>query len=587
MNDTEKNWLVKSSTRILGPFTLAELTEQLRTRQISIIDEIRRPDGRWSYVRENKVLMDVVKNIRDEQDAQHENTMTQSVAQHTAITRTDALVDDVTKTPVASNFDLTPPPPVQENIKDVTPNVAVPSPRSSSAVRVSTKNYGTAEDYRLQGRLKRKSKLLQWGIVVASFAVAGIVSFGVAQKNKKRILGAGELLSQALRYKTLGLYEKSLSSYLKASSIKEPDFDTQIQMAPVLISEDRQSLQGRRILERALIQEDRGRTETVDAYLGIAVSYIMDGDLKQAEDTLQKAIGYDPLNLSALLNLGIIHLKKGSYEEAMQEFESIYHKNPQSALALFGHAMATVELSKAKSDTVLLQNLINDMKVNLQRSYNLRQELLLFNVYAFSLLNDVDGLNQAVGQFLSQASGQSKNFVHPLQVEWRFTQWDYLERYCSDVFQKSPPNPELKAFRSVCLMEVHRDVEAGKLLQEALAEAPKDPFVLITQASYLAKVERLPEAMVILKMPELAGLPAKNFLQGDICIRSQDVLCAKDAYNQLYGTDPVNAIVLYGLAWVSKHENNRMKALDYVNAGLKSESNFLPLLELRDQLESE
>ncbi len=72
--------------------------------------------------------------------------------------------------------------------------------------------------------------------------------------------------------------------------------------------------------------------------------------------------------------------------------------------------------------------------------------------------------------------------------------------------------------RTVCLMEVNRDAEAAKLLQEALAESPKDPYVLVTQASYLAKSGRIPEAKAILKMPELSNVPIKNLLAGDMCI---------------------------------------------------------------------
>lgn len=588
MNDSERNWLIKSSTRILGPFTLTELTEQLRSRHISIIDEIRQPDGRWSYIRENKLFLDVVKNIREEQDAQPDSTMTQSIAQHTSMTRTDAInvSEESTTTPVHANFDLTPPPAARENIKDVTP------PMSSTGVRTfpaggATKNYGTANDFRVQGRLQKKSSFWRWWITATTLAVVGFVAITLVNKDRKRSLGAEELMAQAIRYKTLGLYEKSLNYYLKATKIKAPNFESQVQMAPVLISEDRQSLVGRRILTRALLKEDRGRTGIVEAYLSIAVSYIMDGDLKQAEDTLQKAIGYEPFNMSALLNLGIIHLKKGNYEEAMRDFDKIYRKNPQSSIALFGHSLAAVEYSKLKDDPTVLQALIRDMKVNLQKTYYLRQELLLFYVYAFNLLDDVDGMNQAVVQFLSQMPGQAKNFVRPLQVEWRFTQWDYLEKYCAEIYAKQSPNPELKALRAVCLMEVNRDLEAAKLLQESLDEAPKDPYVLVTQASYLAKIGRYPEAMTILKMPELANMQIKNFLVGDICIKTQDLNCVQGAYSELYGQDPINAVTLYGLAWRARYGSDRAKAFDYVNAGMQAESRYLPLLELRDQLESE
>ncbi len=109
VNSTDKNWLVKSSTRILGPFTLTELTDQLKTRTVSIIDEVRLPEGRWLYVRENKLFLEIVRNIREEQDAHSEQTMTQSIALHTS-TKTDSIqqYDEHTLTPVPPNMDLTP-----------------------------------------------------------------------------------------------------------------------------------------------------------------------------------------------------------------------------------------------------------------------------------------------------------------------------------------------------------------------------------------------------------------------------------------------------------------------------------------------
>nr|BFD60644.1 hypothetical protein CKG001_27510 [Bdellovibrio sp. CKG001]BFD68249.1 hypothetical protein HAGR004_32710 [Bdellovibrio sp. HAGR004] len=586
VSSSEKNWLVKSSTRILGPFTLAEVTEQLRTKQISIIDEVRQTEGRWSYIRENKLFMDIVKNIREEQDSSSEQTMTQSIAHHT-MTRTDVLPisDEMTLTPTpVPNLDLTPPP--IRDIKDVTPIPQSPASRTTATATV-TKSYGASGDARLQDKIRGKSNIMRWALLGAAVVVVGVVFVVLTQKDKNKAMGYDELMSQALRYKSLGLYEKSLEAYQRASKLKEPDMESQVQMATVLISEDRQSLMGRRILERALVQENRSRSEIVDAYLGIAVSYMMDGDLKQAEDTLQKAIGHEPFNISALLNLAIIQLKKGNYGEAMRDFDAIYRKNPASVLALFGKAMASVEYAKTSNDPNFLSTLVNDIKANIQKTGYLRQELLLFLVYAQSLMGDVDGVNRAVVQFLAEMPGQARNYIHPLQVEWRFTQWDYLEKYCAEAFKKQPPHAELKALRSICLMEVNRDSDASKTLQEALAEAPKDPYVLITQASYLSKVGRLPEALAILKMPELSQISVKNLLMGDICIITQDMACAQAAYTHIYASDKRSAPTLYGLAWVMMKSNNRPMAYDYVRAGLQAEPNYLPLLELRDQLESE
>lgn len=574
---SEKNWLVKSSTRILGPFNLDEVTAMLKSKQISIIDEIRLPEGRWSYIREKQMFLDIVKNIREEQeDSFSEKTMTQSVAQHT-FTKTDhpVLPDDLTPTPI----------PTQSQFKDVTSSAE--RPISRTGIPTTTRSYGTAGDQRIQEQIRKRSTILRWTLLgLAGVAVVAIF-FTWNAKDKRANLGYEELLNQAIRYKSLGLYDKSLVAYKKAVAIKEPDLDSQIQLAPVLISEDRQSLMGRRILERAIIKDGSTRAELVDAYLGIAISYMMDGDLKEAENMLQKAIGHEPFNVSALLNLAIVQMKKGSYAEAMREFENVFRKDPTSVLALFGRAMSAMEYAKSSGDRTFLKPLINDLKLTISRSNYLRQEMTLFLVYAHNLLGDADGVNQAVVRFLNEQAGVADRYTHPLTVDWRFTQWDYLEKYCSELYEKSTQTAEMKALRSVCLMEVNRDTEAQKLLGEALSEGPRDPYVLAAQAGYLAKVGRFPEAMAILKMPELNTLTVRSRLMGDICIATQDVQCAQSVYTQIFQKDKTDAGAMYGLAWVVLKRKDRAAAYEYVRAGLQAEPNYVPLLELRDQLESD
>lgn len=593
-NNLEKNWLVKSSTRILGPFTFSEITEHLRSKQISIIDEVRLPEGRWSYIREHSLFMEVVRQIRDDQDSSNEQTMTHSIAQHTqtnTATQLGSWNDDLTPPPTSQNPN---PPPAPRSIfrdardreiKDVTPLAEAPQKRSSRPT--SANSYGSFEDSRLQDKLRQKTNIIRWMLTGAAVLVLCGVFVVLSQKNKKSSLGYDGLVAQALRYKSLGLYSKSLQSYLSAAKIKEPDTDFAVRMAPILISEDRQSLAGRRILERALGQEGRSRNELMDAYLGIAVSYIMDGDLKQAEDTLQKAIGYEPSNVSALLNLAIIELKKGNYALARAGFDRIHANDPNSVLALFGSSLATIEFAKTQSDNSRLLKLIADIKASFQRTSFLRQELLIFQIYAQNLLGDVNGANRTVAQFLNQAPGQAKKFVYPLTVEWRFSQWDYIDKYCKEIYEKQPSHPELKSLRAVCLMEINRDADALKLITEALAEAPKNPYVLATQASYLTKLRRQSEAAAVLRTPELADLPIKNLLSGELCIIAQDAACAQRAFDKVYRNEQKNAAALYGLAWSVLQKKDRPAAYNYIRAGLQHEPGYLPLLELRDQLESE
>jgi hypothetical protein len=88
-------------------------------------------------------------------------------------------------------------------------------------------------------------------------------------------------------------------------------------------------------------------------------------------------------------------------------------------------------------------------------------------------------------------------------------------------------------------------------------------------------------------MPELSTLNVRNLLMGKICIEAQDVNCAQNSFAAVYNKDRGSALAAYGLAWVSLRNKQRSTAYDYVRVGLQNEPNYLPLLEMRDQLESE
>lgn len=580
--NSERIWLVRSSTRILGPFTLEEIKENLVSRQISIIDEVRSTKSRWSYIRENKDFLEVVKNVREQLDTMSENTMTQSIAQHT-MTRTDVLSsDDLTPTP-------TPTPPFREQdtepgLKDVTPMAETSVPRSSTG---PAKSYGATADARVQQQISNKSRLLRWSVIGVIGVTVVIAGLQFMRKGKQADIGYEDLINQALKYSSLGLYEKSLGFYKKASAMKEPDFETQVTMAPILISEDRQTLAGRRVLEKALSTPGRSRSELVSAYIGIGLSYMMDGDLKEAEDALQKALGYEPTNFDARMNMAIIQMRKGSFTEAYREFSTLSRRSPQSSLALMGKALSVMELSKASPDTASLIEVIQDVKRVTAKTQYLAHELTLLTVYASSLMGNVNDAQTVLMQFLGQLPGQSSRYVHNVLVDWRMTQWDYLERYCADLYLRLGLGPQTKAMKAHCLLEVNREGEAQKLLEEALAESPRDPYVLINKAMYLKKVGRAPEATALLRTPELNGLLAQDQLRGALCLSAQDVGCAQKAFTDLYNKAPNQAFTLYGLAWVANKSKNRARAYDYVRAGLQAESNYIPLLELRDELESE
>lgn len=586
-NQLTRNWLVKSSTKILGPFTREEVMVLLTRRQITIIDEVRLPEGRWNYIRDNRYFKEVVKSLRYEQDHSREDTMTSTATIGTAsITKTEAPVvaDEFTPTPVTPS--KAPPPRSQKpDLKDVTPPNGDSTPRPHGGA--ATKSYGTLSDQRVQNKIQKQNVLLR-GILLAIAVVAMVfVGFTYLKKEKRTDLSYDQLISAALRYKEMGLYQLSLQNYKKAASIREPDLESQFQMVFLLINEDRQSLNGRRVIERALLKEGRTRNEIINAHLGMALSYMMEGDLRQAEEYLQKTLGYDANNETAKINQAVILLKKGNYAQALKAFEALSKPDaPAYPLILLCKAMAQLEVFKTQPDPESIKQTIAAIKSYSGKSHFLRKELSLLMIYLNQLLQDSAGVESSISVFLEEPHNLSRLYARDLALDWRNSEWDYLERYCSELFNSGKGPASMKAVRAVCLIESNRDMEAVKFLDESLAQGPKQLTSLQAQAQYLSKLGRVNEAQLLFQNTEFKQDRLALYMQGEACLNAKDLSCAEAAYKILAERDYGDVLAHYGLAQIANLRKDNVRLQAEVKAGFEAEYNFAPLIELRDHMES-
>src|SRR5690348_10923255 len=106
MNSDELPWLVKSGGRVLGPFTQAKLEELLRSREISVLDEVSVPMRRWHTIQIHPDLTELVEtlrrtNVSDKTEATWTPTnatgnLTQTVTESLDSELTEELTSDLT-----------------------------------------------------------------------------------------------------------------------------------------------------------------------------------------------------------------------------------------------------------------------------------------------------------------------------------------------------------------------------------------------------------------------------------------------------------------------------------------------------------
>ena len=80
----KNKWLIKSDYKILEPYSYEQVEDLIMKKQISLIDEIRDMDLRWSYVREVADFRPLVEAVREEIDKKSDLTQTIQTSQNPA-----------------------------------------------------------------------------------------------------------------------------------------------------------------------------------------------------------------------------------------------------------------------------------------------------------------------------------------------------------------------------------------------------------------------------------------------------------------------------------------------------------------------
>jgi tetratricopeptide (TPR) repeat protein len=598
-----KNWLIKSSSKITGPFSALEIAQLLVKKHISIIDEARQPNSRWAYVREHPVFAEVVQSLRHEQSNNMEETVNTSPGTQT-ISKTDwtvtTLNDSGTPTPVVKNDG---PYPLNESAtKDVSssilvltgtsplPVVTAPAPSTApAATSTSTspnsggtgETFGIANDPRIQMRVKERTRgfsFLIWTMTLVIVAGVGLIVF---KKYRGDSTGYDDYIKQALHYNQIQLYDTAIEYYHKAQDIREPDQLTSFQLALPLIQAEPQTTRYRQVLESGLNNQKLNLQETIDTYIGIALTFVVEGDLKKAQDYFNKVLALDPRNFPANIDLAYNFIKRGDYADAGKVFNGLSPSVNYRPYILFGTATLAAESQTLQSD------LEADLKAYIETPQPLRKEIALLLAYLGSQSNDDEVLNSAMTAIVHMPLYESTTFVLDPRIDRKIADWQYLEKYCAEIFEKNNSTVVSKAFRAVCLMEEHRDPEAKKWIEEALAQEPKNPEANLSHVRYLINSRHLLEASALLKSPAMEGLSETTFLLGKVCNELNDKKCAMSQFEKALKQKPENVARIYEWAQVSRSKESAAPTWELVKKGLEIQPRYKPLIDLRNQLENQ
>lgn len=494
--DDKKDWLVKHEEEIRGPYLITELMAQLRERSIYSLDEVRRSDQRWQMIRDHKDFFVFLQALRFEEETLEKTALIGGNS-------TKTLKSDLTPPPPLLQktseeiFKSIPPPeistelpPEPEMLKDVEPIPQGPQKPS----HLTGKAFGVQNDLRLQKEieLKRRSP---WLTMVAGvgFLVLAFVGFRFwsIQKREEEI---DRWAKAAQRYKNIQLYNKSAEALRKLSGLikSESDWVESLgsnslgDLALIQITQLGETTRGRRILERQMQNSGRSSDERYRDFVLVGLSYLIEGNLKEALYYFDSALSASPSGWAAKINLSWVSFSQKDYRQAFENLRSVDEKlSPMVSLAR-GLIVLTIPKDELPSEAreVALQSL----RWSLKNSKNLEFDLKWLETrLALRSGENFDGEARVRALLDSHLEGRTQFVKDPL-VSDKWLEPNFWVSYCDEI-QKEIPDESRKfglILNSICLLNLGRISEAGGILSEMIKAQPKDALVGLAEARWLA-----------------------------------------------------------------------------------------------------
>lgn len=582
----ESTWLVKSSGRILGPYPSAKIADLIRSREISVLDEISPPNRRWQTIQYHEQFREVVDSMRKaslsertEANWTPSNTtgITQTLTDLSDSDLTDEMHDDGFLSS-ATNKEIV--------IHNVQEHDRIQQPVSANSRFQTTQGQNTA----IQRQVEKTTRGLWIVTSLILFAVAAFIAHkrfsGPTGKYEVRPTVAG-LKQNVIALVQVGHYPEALKEMKSFFSDPMQSGDLAIYYGSLLIQVEGQTVLGRRLLNQVL---NSRRPETKQAYTGLGVADLVDGQLESAQENFQKALSYDSAYVPALVNMSSVFLQKGDYARAKQMATKALQASPLQGEALLSIAEAQLNLFKVNNNSRDLEAVNRTLKDFAAKSWDYKAELSLYALY-FDFLRNEKNIEEKMRIHLDRDPQLTTDHRHNVFIYRGRTQWKVLSRLCEQMAERIGESPRVSTFLASCYAREGRWDNARRSIEKAVNQAPRDPLVQ-AWSSYISKEGGEPEqASVILGRATEYNrrgeyvLPA--LLQARFCQSNGDVVCARESWNKIYERDLDYLPALAGIAWTLGQKKSYVEALKLIDKGLRISPDYIPLLVLRQRAERE
>ena len=548
-----KQWLVKSSGRILGPYSKDQIAEHLQKRNIVIIDEVSPPGGTWILIRDQESFADIIEKLVIEEVQVGDSTQVLSVTDD--FTDTEELPTRVSHNPLPSTHQSPPP-----------------------------SDHETPEtEYIYEGLTHKEPSRIT--IVLVSLLVISAICLTLYFKmlflSEEKVENYGSLLVEGENLVQQGNLDKALVKYKEAYQLDSRVSDFHIHFGALLVRSG-ETVQARRILEAVLVNDPEMKNE-VTLVLGLAD--LMDGDYTEAEVKFDKILSSH--TLPTRINKSLSFIKTGKYQKAHALLQNLLSSQETiNPLVIILLVESRINLWHEQGNENNLHQSLSDLQKYISSQSNYYQESLFMQSYLYSLTGHSMEAESLIRKMLNVDPYQTVNFKENIFINRSLMDWTLLIKWCQPLVD-SMNHPVLShVLKSYCDFKDKNREAALNSIESFVRQNPKEPLALSLYSFILQELSDETKALVELnKALEIEPQnPLALSLRGHVCERSKNMECSLESWSKLVQVDKNSLVGHTGLARYYFFQGDKAKSAQHYKTALGLSTNYTPLLELVEKL---
>ncbi len=566
-SDQDQVWLVKSANVILGPFSLIQLTQALKERRVSLLDEVRTPSDRWAFIRENTRLSELVRAIREAESNHGSNTGKTSIEG-----------DEDERNPSISNtIKIEQQAPPVEATPRITATPIALVPRPMKGVPKPPKRV----DFPLPIESEKPSRmplLIGFFFGVICLGAAAFYFFGMPMaKPVAAPKPTADILGLARIAKANGFYDKSLMMFDRVVAEGIPDSNLKYEIVPLLLQQQKNFARAQQYLSE-LSQEKNlssDMEEKISNWTGLLL--MRQGQLTAASQKLNEALSRFPSSKIISVNLSINELLENHFDRVLLV------KDSNSPLIAIAQGMALLLQPAGLFLPARAKSLSTELVSWSTQRKDLAFETLLIAAVLSDRAGDEPTTSAIIDKVLDQSVGVTHAYVRDLDFEYGFTEALHLKPFCENLAAHQMNRSRGAALGAQCEAEIDGFPKALGILEQAERQFPGDPRLSVLHAEIFQLQGHFSEAKpLVVSNTTRPGLLTLS----RVCLELNDLNCADSAIKLLQAgsKDQSDLESVYILAQFYNKKNRRDLAVQMVDKAMHGEQKYKPITQLKEEL---